>query len=46
MVATVINICAWIGCAILAFLLLKDFISVERQSKELEEKESTKRGEH
>lgn len=36
MIATIANIAAWAGCALLAFALLKDFISVERESKKLE----------
>ena len=36
MIATIANIAAWAGCAILAFALLRDFISVERESKKLE----------
>lgn len=37
MIATVVNALAWAACAVLLFLLLKDFISVERENKILNE---------
>ncbi len=38
MLGTVLNIIAWAGSAVFAFLLIKDFISNERYYKKHEEK--------